>query len=391
MSSYSFSQIQTYLKCPFQYKLRYVDKIRPEFEQNLHLILWVTVHDSLDFLYKEINSFNFISKWELLDYFLEIFDKSSKNLDFKDTELEEFKNRWVVYLESFYDKNHPFKDIKLVWTETQLYIDLGDWIKYQWFIDRLDKQDRRFTVTDYKTNKFLPSWDDVFYQEQLTIYALGVVQKYGKYFDKIYWNIEYLHFETKDHWEITSEQMQSVQEKYKKLSMEIEKKKSENALWVEDSFPVKESALCRFCDYKELCPLFSQLYTEIEDSELSKQTVQHLIDEYIKLSYRKSEAEFEMKKIKESLQLYAQRHEIKRLHGTWWSIGLSNIKTYSVKDNEKLTEYLKNRDRLNDFLSLDRFKIARSIKDDSLSFVDIRDFVKENDSVVFRVRQNKKT
>ena len=39
MPVYSFSQIQAYLQCPLKYKFRYIDKIVPEFEENLHLIL----------------------------------------------------------------------------------------------------------------------------------------------------------------------------------------------------------------------------------------------------------------------------------------------------------------------------------------------------------------
>lgn len=389
MPCYSFSQVQTYTKCPLQYKFKYVDKIKPEFEQNLHLILWNSVHDALEFLYKKINTFVLVSLEDLLEFFIEIFWKKANQLDLPDLEIQEFKNRWLIYLENFYKKNHPFENIKVVWTELQIYIDLWDWIKYQWFIDRLDKTDRIFTVTDYKTNKSLPSQDEIFYQEQLTIYALGVRQKYGKYFDKIYWNLEYLHFETTDRWEIDDEKISQVQEKYKNLSLEIETKKAEHALWIENSFPANESALCKFCDYKELCPLFSQLYTDIEDSELSKQTVQYLIDDYIKLSYRKSEIDFDLKKIKETLQSYAQKHELQQLHSNAWSIKLSQMISYSVQDAEKLTQYLESRNKLDDFISLDRFKIAKSIKENNLKFTAIQDFVKENKSMIFRIKQNK--
>lgn len=46
--SYSFSQIQTYLKCPMQYRLDKIDKAESLIPQlNLNLTLWTCVHDLL--------------------------------------------------------------------------------------------------------------------------------------------------------------------------------------------------------------------------------------------------------------------------------------------------------------------------------------------------------
>jgi len=49
-------------------------------------------------------------------------------------------------------------------------------------------------INDYKTNKNLPPENDHKYQEQLNLYALGVQQKYGKYFKKMKARLHFLHF-----------------------------------------------------------------------------------------------------------------------------------------------------------------------------------------------------
>ncbi len=389
MAVYSFSQIQTYVQCPLSYKFKYVDKIRPEFEENLHLILWVTVHSALEYLYKKINNFHTPSLDEIEDYFLKDYKEKVQKLDdADDEEVKEFETRWVVYLQHFYDKHYPFKDIKVVWTETQLYTDLWDNIKFQWIIDRLDKQGDSFIITDYKTNKKLPSQDEEYYREQLTLYALWVSQKYGKYFDKVYWNLEYLHFDYQDLWEIKKEDIQEVLEKYKNLTLEIETKKAEHWLWCEDVFEPIESPLCRFCDYKEICPLFSHFYWKVTDADFSEDTIKAMIDDYINLNEQKKDIDDKMKKNKEILQSFAKRHNLKKLYGKWGLISLSNLVNYSIKDKDKLRAYLEKTNQLQDFLEIDKYKIARAIKDNKLAFKNLQDTVKESKSIVLRTKKN---
>lgn len=390
MAVYSFSQIQTYLQCPLSYKFRYLDKIKPEFEENLHLILWTTVHSTLEYLYQKINNFHTPSLEELEDYFLNIYKEKVQKLKEKDLDEQkkEFETRWLVYLEQYYNEYHPFKDIKVVWTEIQLYIDLQDNIKFQWFIDRLDKKGDSFIITDYKTNKQLPEQDKDYYMEQLTLYALWVKQKYWKYLNNIYWNLEYLHFETQDFWEIKKEDIQKVSEKYKKIALEIETKKAEHWLWMEDIFEPKESSLCKFCDYKEICPLLSHFYWTVTDADFSEETIKTMIDDYINLNEQKKDITDKMTKYKEILLGFAKRNELKKLYSPWWYVSLSKMINYSIKDKEKLKEYLKKTNQLQYFVDIDKNKIVKAIKENNMKLEDFHDTVKKNEILVFRTKKN---
>lgn len=366
MPVYSFSQIQKYVSCPLSYKFRYVDKIVPDFEENLHLILWTEVHSSLEWLYKKINNFTIPKYEELENYFVETFNDKADKLDNSDEEKKEFLLRWKTYLKNFYEKHYPFDDIKVVWTEIHIYIDLKDDIKFQWYIDRLDKKWEDFILTDYKTNKNLPPEDKTYYEEQLTLYSLWVKQKYGKYFKKVYGNLEYLHFDLQDFWEITEENVQNIAEKYSNIVKEIEQKKTEYNLWNEQAFPTNESSNCRFCDYKDICPLFSQFYWKVDYKELGEETIKSMIDNYVKLSKQKSNIEKQIKQNKEVLEQFIKDNKLEQIFWNEHSIKVSKLINYKILNKEKLKDFLEKKNLLNEVLEIDRFKLKKFLETNKL-------------------------
>ena len=382
MPVYSFSQVQTYLQCPLKYKFRYVDKIVPEYEENLHLILWTEVHAALEWLYNQINNFNVPSFEELENFFILNFNQKAEKIDTEPPQKEEFLTRWKNYLKNFYEKHYPFDGIKVIWTEIQLYIELWDDIKFQGFIDRFDKKWEDFILTDYKTNRNLPPQDKSLYQEQLTLYALWVKQKYGKYFKKVFWNLEYLHFDIQDFWEITDENIEQVRQKYYELTKEIETKKAEYALGNKEAFPTNETSNCKFCEYKELCPLFAHFYWRVEDFELSEDTIKSMIDEYVTLSKQKSEIEKQMKQNKEILEKYAKRNDLKKLYGNKHTISISTLKNFKILDKEKLRQYLEEKNLLEEVLDIDKTKLKKLIQNKWLCLSS--QLIQESESLVFR-------
>jgi hypothetical protein len=63
------------------------------------------------------------------------------------------------------------------------------------------------------------------YVEQLTLYGLGVQQKYAKYFKHLKARLFYLHFDLVDEREITDANIQTVVKKYSDLIEKVEHKK----------------------------------------------------------------------------------------------------------------------------------------------------------------------
>jgi len=383
MPVYSFSQVQIYLQCPLKYKFRYVDKIIPEFEENLHLILWTSVHSALEELYNQVNNFKTPKLEEIQQFFIKNFLEKAEKIQASQEEIETFLTRGKTYLENFYKKHYPFEDIKVVDTEMQLYIDLWDGVKFQGFVDRLDKKWKDFVLTDYKTNKNLPASDKTLYEEQLTLYALWIKQKYGKYFEKIFGNLEYLHFDIQDFWEITNEDIETVRQKYFNLVKEIEKLKAEENLGLE-AFKPQESGVCKFCEYREICPLFKHFYTDIEDFELPDKVVRQLVDKYVQLVQQKKQIEDETKQIKQTLEKVIEKTKLKKLVWEKHSISVSKLVYYKILNKEKLKEYLNKKELLQEALDIDKTKLKKLIEAKKLG--DTTGLVEQAESWVLRGR-----
>jgi hypothetical protein len=60
------------------------------------------------------------------------------------------------------------------------------------------------------------------YKEQLTLYGLGVKEKYGKYYDNLQARLHYLHFDLVDERAVTDELIQEVTNKYTGIVRDIE-------------------------------------------------------------------------------------------------------------------------------------------------------------------------
>ena len=53
MTTYSHSKVSTYDNCPYAYKLRYIDKKKPEtYSTTIEAFMGSMVHEALEYLYK---------------------------------------------------------------------------------------------------------------------------------------------------------------------------------------------------------------------------------------------------------------------------------------------------------------------------------------------------
>src|SRR4030042_6051293 len=77
MPTYSNSKLSTYENCPQQYKLRYIDLIKPpEDEKGIEAFLGSRVHETLEKLYKELLLTKLNSLDELLEYYNSQWEKN---------------------------------------------------------------------------------------------------------------------------------------------------------------------------------------------------------------------------------------------------------------------------------------------------------------------------
>ena len=375
---YSFSQIWVYQQCPKKYQYQYVDKLEKEFKSSPDLILWTSVHWALERLYQQVNIFKIPTKEEVLNKFHEIWnteiDKAWDELLYKwDQTAEDYIRRWEHYINDYYDKYSPFDWIKVIGTEVKMYfsLDINDLEKNDFYgvIDRLDKEWDTYIINDYKTNKNLPPEDKQDYREQLTLYALWVKEKYGKYLKHIKAKLHFLHFDELDEWEITDEILNEIVEKYRKLTDEIEKAKAKYAESFnndKNAFPTKANNFCRFCEYQNLCPLF--LHMNYWDETISwwslwENSVKRLVDRYVEVSKQANELNKEKESIKDVLVEYANEKNFEQLYGNENALWLSESVNYSPKNKDEFIKYLKENWLYDKAADVPYYKINSLVKD----------------------------
>jgi len=54
MKQFSHSKLQTYERCPLQYKLQYLIKLKTESETTVEAFMGSRVHDTLELLYRDL-------------------------------------------------------------------------------------------------------------------------------------------------------------------------------------------------------------------------------------------------------------------------------------------------------------------------------------------------
>ncbi|UFX82810.1 RecB family exonuclease [Candidatus Absconditicoccus praedator] len=396
---YSFSQVQVFNQCPLKYRYQYIDKIKlQQQEETADLALGDIVHKTLEKLYEDVNNFRKVQLDELIDYYHNLWQQKIKHFEEHGSEikiktnceLDDFIRRGEKYITTYFETNQPFDNIKVVSTEQNIYFDIDEDIKFRGIIDRLDKVGNDFVINDYKTNKNLPTQQKQEYIEQLTLYGLGIQQKYGKYMDNVRAKLHFLHFEIEDEWLITKELLDEVVQKYKKIIDDIQNKRFYFNMGDKEQFEPVENQGCRFCEYQSICPLFS--HSGMDDEELPDfggKTLKSFVDEYASLSKQENDIKSQKENLKQILANYAENHNLKRLYGEKFYVTFSKIVSYKLLDKEKVKNILEGMGKVEDYLDLDRYKIGNDLKNGNLSLEDFSDSIQRNESYSFRSGERK--
>lgn len=231
----SYSQLETFKSCPLKYKYRYVLSI-PTLPSHI-LSFGQTIHRTLrDF--HQCRSFNQKSE---LDYLLELYGKHWLNEGYESRKHREsrFKEGQEV-LRNYYQE-HKKHLAKPVFLEKKFCLKIGS-TTLLGSIDRIDRLETgEHEVIDYKTGR-IKEQKEVESDEQLTIYALAALesldilpQRLSLYF--VEGNVKLS----------TTRNQEELKGKREDITRQIEEIRLSD-------FPAKPSKLCRFCDYRRICP-----------------------------------------------------------------------------------------------------------------------------------------
>lgn len=247
MPSFSHSKLTTYQQCPQKYKFRYIDKIPPP-TRSIELHLGTSVHTALEKLYADARQGNVTSRDDLLTFFQQAWDEGySPELRIVRARAtaRTYLEMGVDMLKNYHWRFHPFTESTTLELEETFLFPLSEEHKIRGIIDRLaTAPNGSLEIHDYKTSRRLPNPAQVADDVQLALYEIAIRHRWPLMGGiSLIWH--YLAFDKEIKITKTPQQLETVKQDTLGLIHRIE---------AATSFPTHVSALCDWCEYKEICP-----------------------------------------------------------------------------------------------------------------------------------------
>jgi putative RecB family exonuclease len=249
MAIYSHSKLSTFEQCKKKYKLKYIDKIKPEIETTIEGYLGSKVHDALEWIYKNKMQGDLVNLDQTIEYYIHSFNKDyNKEIKIvnENNTAEFYFNKGVKFIIDYFSKHYPFDDNTIA-LEKKIYVNLDPDRKYvlQGYIDRLvhDKENNIFEIHDYKTGGSMKSQEELDKDRQLALYSIAIKQQNNNPEVHLIWH--FLDFNEKKVSIRTDEQLKDLRNEIIELIDRIEST---------NEFPPTTSMLCKWCEFRGYCP-----------------------------------------------------------------------------------------------------------------------------------------
>jgi len=234
------SKLETFENCPYQYKLKYIDWVKPSDKPKAVSFLGNMVHYFINkFLRSDKSYKNFIGKW---DKYFRWYFKRYKNeySEMYRIKVSDLYNRSLYCLDNFNKIYNTFKYDKLK-SEYKVECKYNDDILLCGYIDVIYKLGDIFTIHDWKTQKQLSQKDANEYKQQI-FFAYLVYKKFGQipnvYLDHLITGKQY--------------QIEIKEDKFDDLKKRIEKLYIMDRQRNDIEFK-KNPRNCFFCGYYRIC------------------------------------------------------------------------------------------------------------------------------------------
>lgn len=361
----SYSAIDTYLRCPQQYKFQEIDRIRAP--KSREAIFGTLIHTTLHFMFERNPLYPTLD--EVVGYFREhwpsrdTFLAESKNDPMKRpwTEFEEktFFEEGVRMLKKFYEKNAPWNYI-IVDLESRFEVALmdektGETHILAGIIDRIDKlPDDKYEIIDYKTSKRMPSQDALNRDLQLSLYSLGLQNRWPHLKpEDIKLSLYFLKHDEK----LTAKPAPDATEKIKKHVLktisEIQEKITSGK-----PFEPMPSILCNWCGYRPICPAWKHLYKNQNPAIANQVEENNAVNEYLALKRSEKKIAARLDELQEQLKAYMEREGLTRLFGDEGYLSKKTQARYEY-DYERVKVLLSSFGKWEDILSADASKLKK--------------------------------
>ncbi len=285
MPVYSHSRLSSFEQCPLKYKYAYIDKLPRDRRPTIEAFMGNRVHEAMEKLYQDVSRARPPAIEELADFFQRRWDDAWTPeiiIVKQDYDAGHYRRVGERCLRDYYRRYHPFDQARTVGLERRVALQVAGRYRLSGVIDRLARQpDGGYEIHDYKTSTTLPNQAKLDEDRQLALYQLGVQQEFHDAQDvRLIWH--YLAFDTSFMSTRSAPQLIDVQERVAELIGRIE---------TTTQFPPRESALCRWCEFQDICPVWSKAPTTetpaAETTDAAGSPGAALVDRLVELRQRR--------------------------------------------------------------------------------------------------------
>jgi len=247
---WSHSRLSSFEKCPLQYRYRYVDRIKRD-TQGIEAFMGSRVHDALEHLYRELGKGRTPGPGEIVDVYrarwAAEYDPARIRIVRRHLHAEDYRATGEDCLRDFHKRQAPFADGETLGLEEKVQFALDPSGRYliMGYIDRLVRAGPGiYEVHDYKTSASRPSDEDLKRDRQLTLYQMAVLDRYKDAREvRLVWH--YLAQGERR----TSPRTEAEVEAHRRQAVRLI-----DTIEAARDYPARESALCRWCEYRDICP-----------------------------------------------------------------------------------------------------------------------------------------
>lgn len=351
----SYSGLETFCTCPAKYKFQYVERIKVP--KSKEAAFGTLIHDCLKMFHEPSQAVP-PSEESLLKYFTQKWDSSL----YSDEQEEAFAfHQGIEILKNYYRQNQRFS-FNIVNLEMPFEVPLlqnKELHQITGRIDRIDKlNDGTFEVIDYKTSKKMPSQEDVDRNFQLSIYYLGLTNRWPSLQQEnrpVKLSLYYLKHGEKLSTLRSGKQIDESKEKILDLIGQIE----------QSNFEPRANPLCDWCQYQPHCPLYKHKFINQQSPHLDEQKIKEVINEYFEIKERQSQDSKRISELQDIINQYCDKHGLERIFGESGYITRLPQKRFSY-DFNKVREVLEPIGKWDIILTIDKAKFKKVV--DSLPY-----------------------
>lgn len=360
----SYSALDTYRTCPLKYKYQNLDKIPAP--KRIEAVFGSLVHSALKFMFERGPLYPAID--EVINFFTDKWNKKSELIEWPNpSKKEEFEKLYfeegIKIIKNFYKKNQPWK-FNAVELESRFSVILHDEETDEdhtivGIIDRIDKDPKsdEYEIIDYKTGKKMPSAETLKDNFQLSLFHLALRERWPNLPAlRVKLSLYFLKHNEK----ITVEKQNSEDDIKKTKIFILTAIKEITKNQVKNNFPPTPSALCDYCGYKKICPMWSHEYKKDKPKTKSEEEIASAIEEFFKIKDDEDKNKKRLKELREDILAFMDSGNIARVFGSQGFITKSLQERYSF-DLEKIKEILTPIGKWEDILSPDEKKLSKLI------------------------------